>query len=388
MSLIKRVLAGVLWVILWLPNYIWQSGKSAFQTEKPSPQREKVDIIERSNWLASQILVEPYELLDRMPSVLGEHFGGEWAIYCCSHYSAALLNISRLYPEEKSRCLERLEHIIEIVLDPALREYDTRTWWEDALDSLPGDNSHMTYLSILSWIITNYKLAGGSDKYDQTLDDCCEALNRRMLKSEDLNLLSFPGTPIFLPDMLFCIAALHNYSLLFEGRYADTVDKWLYKAKTEWRDKKTGLLVSMLPGASHWRGRRQLRGSYTALNCYCLTLIDKEFARDQYERMRYYFRKNRPFVGIKEYLNREPRFRLDVDAGPIIYGLSPSGTEWALGSATFFKDWEFRRKLLNTFEIGGITVRGIKKRHYLLGSIVLVGESVALAMKTNHEFTN
>lgn len=209
-----------------------------------------------------------------------------------------------------------------------------------------------------------------------------------MLKSEDMNLLSFPRNPIFLPDMLFCIAALHNYSLLFEGCYADTVEKWLYKAKTEWRDKRTGLLASMLPGASHWKGRRQLRGSYTALNCYCLTIIDKEFARDQYDRMSLYFRKNRPFVGIKEYLNKNPKFHLDVDAGPIIYGLSPSGIAWALGSATFFPNQEFRSRLLKTIEIGGITVREFKKRHYLLGSIVLVGEAVALAMKTNYDFAN
>lgn len=41
-----------------------------------------------------------------------------------------------------------------------------------------------------------------------------------------------------------------------------------------------------------------------------------------------------------------------------------------------------------SFEIGRITVRECKKRHFLLGSIAFVGEAVALAMKTNYDFAN
>lgn len=166
MNLIKRILAGILWVILWLPNLLWQTVRYHIIGLRVSADREKRDILERANWLAEKILVPPEQLLSEMPSILGKHFGGEWAIYSCSHYAAALLNISRLYPEEKDVCLERMEHIINIVLDSAIREYDTMKWSEDALETLNGANSHMTYLSILSWIISNYKLAGGSDKYD------------------------------------------------------------------------------------------------------------------------------------------------------------------------------------------------------------------------------
>lgn len=381
--MINRILAGLCWVVLWLPNLVLQCCKSVFIKGNPNPQREKADVLERADWLAGRLLTDPERLIDRMPSFLGRHYRGEWALYACSHYSAALLNISRLYPEEMGTCLVRMERIIEIVLDPSLRWYDTSQWHEDALESLSGDKSHMTYLSILSWIITNYRLAGGDERFDGTLHACCEALNRRMLRSEDLNLLSFPGAPVYLPDMLFCIAALHNYSLLFSGRYARTVGRWLEKAKGEWLDPKTGLLASKLPGPRRHKRSYQLLGSYTALNCYCLTLIDRDFAQDQYDKMKEYFCKTRPFDGIREYLGWDPTFRFDVDAGPVAFGLSPSGTAWAIGPATFFKDREYRRRWLRTGEIAGVTVRGRRKRHYLLGSIVLVGEAVTLAMKTN-----
>ena len=209
--MIKRTLTVFCWVLLFLPNLIWQTARYSLFGIRVSAKKEKKDILERANWLAREILVSPERLLRKMPSILGKHFGGQWAIYSCAHYAAALLNISRLYPEEKALCLERMERIIDIVLNPDIREYDTKKWGEDALETLSGDKSHMTYLSILAWIITCYKMAGGTDRHDGTLLGCCEALDRRMRKSPDFNLKSFPHTPIFVPDMLICIVALHNF---------------------------------------------------------------------------------------------------------------------------------------------------------------------------------
>ena len=74
---------------------------------------------------------------------------------------------------------------------------------------------------------------------------------------------------------------------------------------------------------------------------------------------------------------------MDIDAGPIILNLSPSGTAFAIGSSSFFNDTEFRKSLLRTAEIVGHTVKWNDKRHYLLGDIALVGEAITLAMRTN-----
>ncbi len=78
-----------------------------------------------------------------------------------------------------------------------------------------------------------------------------------------------------------------------------------------------------------------------------------------------------------------PKFKWDNDAGPIFIGLSPSGTAFILGAATYLGDWEFRSKLLRTAEIAGQTKKRHNKRRYLLGEMVVVGEAVTLAMKTN-----
>ena len=79
---------------------------------------------------------------------------------------------------------------------------------------------------------------------------------------------------------------------------------------------------------------------------------------------------------------------MDADAGPVIMNLSPSGTAFAIGAATFFGDNDFRRGLLKTAEIAGHTVGWGDSRHYLLADLAIVGEAITLAMRTNHNTKN
>ena len=147
-------------------------------------------------------------------------------------------------------------------------------------------------------------------------------------------------------------------------------------------DTKTGLIQSFIwpemPEAS-----LPVKGSYSALNCYYSTLIDPNLAKDQYERLKQHFLKEWPITGIKEYADKSPLLAFDIDAGPIICGLSPTGTAFATGSATFFQDTTFRRAILKTAEQAGSTLKLSKKSHYLLADFLIVGEAIMLAMRTN-----
>ena len=380
----------------WLTNMMTNLAMKNKATVPALPDRaawaeEKDDILGRAAWLCSKVIVEPQQLLDAMPAAFGPHYGNEWAIYSCSHLMAALANIARIYPETRDENLQLMECIIPIVLSPEMRRYDTTSWHEDALASLDGDKHHMTYLSILAWVIGTFRLTGGHDGYDHLFHVCCEALYRRMRQTPGLNLQSFPRTPIFIPDMMFTIVALHYHARLFgTEHYAAIVAEWLQRARTEWIHRPTRLLKAMLRGESHRSYVTPVRGSYTGLNCYCLSLIDHDFALEQHDLMKRVMVMTvdegmaRGIVGVREYLNRAPRLAMDPDAGPIAFGLSPSGTAWALGSATYFEDWELRHQLLHTAEVAGCTVKEKEGMlHYRLGEMAIVGEAVALAARTN-----
>lgn len=371
-TLFITILSLILVKVVWVVWSCW--GNGTFEEERD-------DIIERKNYLVDKIVVDPLQLLNEMPHGIGLQFQGEWALYSCSMLTSALANIAELYPETREKAVSTIDSLIRIVKSPTLSLYDFLRWGEEPLESLDGDKSHVSYLSHLAWMIGNYRRLSGDDKYDNLHDSLCATMNCRILHSPILNLPTYPDEPIYVPDMMVAIVALSDYNRLNDGKYASTVKRWLEKAKNEWCDVETGLLASFLDENGKPIG--EVKGSYSALNCYYLTLLDDEYAGEQYDRLKKYFRQNFPVSGIKEYHDRSCLFGNDIDAGPIILNLSPSGTAFAIGSATYMGDDDFRRQLLKTAEIAGHTVKWNGRRHYLLANIALVGEAITLAMRTN-----
>ena len=364
----------VLIKVVWVAWGCWSIGKH---------EKEKNDILQRKNWLVDKIVVEPRQLLKEMPGGLGLQFQGEWALYSCSMFSKAFSNISILYPETKQESINTIDSLIQIVKSPELRLYDKMRWGEDPLDSIAGDKSHISYLSHLAWMIGNYRKIGGGDNYNALHDSLCKAMNRRILESECMNLPTYPGEDIYIPDMLVAIVALTDYAQLNNGKYQNTVNRWIQRAKSEWIDSETGLLRSFLPLDGNTSVLSPIKGSYSTLNTYYLTQIDSEFAKEQYSHLKEAFLKDSWLTGFKEYPDGCGFLGMDVDAGPIIFGLSPSGTAFGIGCATYFNDTDLRKHLLKTAEIAGHTVSWNGKRRYLLANIALVGETITLAMRTN-----
>ncbi len=348
-------------------------------------EQEKNELIRRANWLCKEVIVnDPEELIDKMPKSIGRQFQGQWAIYACSMTACALCNLIRLYPELQDKYLGEVTKLIELTNTPTIRYYDTVWWREDAMESLDRDTSHMTYISILSWMIGNYCLAGGDSRYNTLHKRLCDTLNRRMLASHDLNLPSFPNGVIFLPDMMFSGLALKDYDSIHGVTYQSTISKWIDILKTRYIEPKTELLASTI-FRNLSLGR--VSGAYSGLNTTGLSLIDKQFGAEQMRKLKekliITFGKN---VAVKEYLTKAPMFTFDIDAGPVVYGVSPSGTAFAIGAATYLGEWELREKLLNTAKLAGGNARFGKYQHYRLADIMLTGEAITLAMRTMVDF--
>jgi hypothetical protein len=183
--------------------------------------------------------------------------------------------------------------------------------------------------------------------------------------------------------MLVAIVALQKYSEMNNGRFRSTVKKWVKRAGSDWIDKETELLVSVIDERGKQYEDAPVKGSYSALNCYYLTFIDEAFAQQQYEQLKYVFWKEGLVAGLKEYSDRAPLLAMDIDAGPIMLGLSPSGTAFCAGGATFFNDSDVKKDILKTAEFTGHTIHLGDERHYLLANVALVGEAIMLAMRTH-----
>ena len=337
--------------------------ESKIKYENPfASSKERRELIRRANWLCKEVIVkDPEDLISKMPEIIGRQFQGQWAIYACSMTACALCNLIRLYPDLKDDYINKVIRLIDQTNTPVIRYYDTEWWGEDAMETLDEKASHMTYLSILAWMIGNYRLAGGDERYDVLHRRLCDTLNRRMLASHDLNLPSFPNGVIFLPDMMFAGLALKDYDSICGETYHDTLHKWLYNLRNRYIEHKTGLLASSI-FRNLTTGRAS--GAYSGLNTTGLALLDSEFGSEQMKNL-----KSRlvisfgKYAAIKEYLNKAPKLAFDIDAGPVVYGISPTGTAFAMGAATYLGDWELRQKLLNTAFLAGGDVKSRKFRH-------------------------
>ena len=369
--ILTLILAKVIWVI--------------YETSRQgSLVKEQTEIVRRANYLISKVATSPKQLMDAMPRQIPSQFQGEWAIYSCSMTCKALANIAALYPQTNYK--EQISKIINIAMANEIRGYDAERWDEDPFIGLDGNVSHLSYYSHLAWMIGEYKLVYNDHQFDTLYHSLCRAMYRRISDSPILNIPTYPFEQIYIPDMLVAIVALNIYSKIYNGRYQDLVQKWMDAAKREWMDKETGLLVSFMSNSGTISP--MIKGSYSALNCYYLSLIDTDFAKQQFQILKKYFKQTLPFIaGIKEYHTKKCLFGLDIDAGPIVFGLSPSGTGFAIGAATMCNDKKFRKQILRTAEIAGCTVSYNGKSHYLLANVVLVGEAIILAMRTNKRVT-
>ena len=365
--ILTLILAKVIWVI--------------YETSRQgSLVKEQTEIVRRANYLISKVATSPKQLMDAMPRQIPSQFQGEWAIYSCSMTCKALANIAALYPQTNYK--EQISKIINIAMANEIRGYDAERWDEDPFIGLDGNVSHLSYYSHLAWMIGEYKLVYNDHQFDTLYHSLCRAMYRRISDSPILNIPTYPFEQIYIPDMLVAIVALNIYSKVYNGRYQDLVQKWMDAAKREWMDQETGLLASLMSIGGTISP--MIKGSYSALNCYYLSLIDTDFAKQQFQILKKYFKQTLPFIaGIKEYHTKKCLFGLDIDAGPIVFGLSPSGTGFAIGTATMCNDSKFRKQLLRTAEIAGSTVSYNGKSHYLLANVVLVGEAIILAMRTN-----
>jgi hypothetical protein len=113
-----------------------------------------------------------------------------------------------------------------------------------------------------------------------------------------------------------------------------------------------------------------------------LPLIDEAFARDQYQRMSRLLLARSAFANfaaIREYPDGRTG-PTDLVSGPLIFGLSPTATGFAMGGAAFANDESTLRGLLRTAEMVGSSVSIGGRRRYLFAP--LPGDAVMLAART------
>lgn len=300
----------------------------------------------------------------------GPPFDGEWLLVEHSFSIAAATNLAFRHPDQAPLRRAEVKRWVASMLKDDVRAFDRSKWREDALTSLDGHHGHVGYLGHLAWALGASCLIGNGEH--ALAQPVARALRRRFDASPTALLETYPAET-YVPDNVVAIAGL---SLLDrcrgESTSRKTITRFLDVMRRERLDPKTGVLV-FAPGQPG-------RGSGAGWMAYFLTFIDEDFARAQSSALFREFGVELPFGGfaIREWPCDVDRGG-DVDSGPLVFGLSPSATGFALAGAAYFSNDERLQQLLVPAEVIGTSI-GLTQRRYLLAP--LVGDAIVLATRT------
>jgi hypothetical protein len=367
---------AILLIAIVCAKAIWIRGYSVSGRDLLSGAA-KTDLLSRREWLIKNVASEGFSAR-QMPSFLPPILQQEWAIGTLSMTTTALANLAFLYPETREESKGAIARMIARVLRADLASYERNSWGEDALSTLSGKNGHIGYLAHLNLMLGAHRAIGGDGRFDQMHRSISDALARRVLESPHHYLETFPGQ-VFIPDNAAMIASLSTAQFTLGVDYQRAISAWLAQTRRQVIDPATGLIRPWIDFDGNGVGTP--RGSYAAWTAFYLNWTDRELALEQYRLLRASFAVKLPFgmAALREY-RRGYSGRADVDSGPVVFGLSTSGTGFVIAGARLAGDSDYLQGLLMTAEVVGSTVGTGGGRHYLFSPAV--GDAILLAMRT------
>lgn len=334
------------------------------------------DILDRRNLLLYYLDNGGFKV-ENMPSFIGKQFKGEWALVTSSMTVAALTNIVFEYPDTREQSLLAIKKIIQLTINEQA-DFDEKKWSEHPLYSLENDNGHIGYLGHLNFMLGAYRLIGGDSKYDERHHEITKSLIRKLNKASFPYLETYPGE-IYTADNMVVYASISLYDKIYKTDHENLIEKWKKYTVNHLLDNSTRLIVTTIDYEG--KGNNKSRGSWAGWNSFYLPFIDTAFAREQYEKVKKNFITTSLFgmIGCKEYGDGVSSSG-DIDSGPVIFGISTSGTGFIIAGAKHYKDTVTYNGLLLTAEVVGSSVSWNNRRHYLFSPVV--GDAIVLAMKT------
>jgi hypothetical protein len=306
-------------------------------------------------------------------------FRNEWQFGTYQMGALGLLQVCRAHPEHRSAFLPAAERAIDEMLSERVRAFDAHAWEEDPLTSLEGSKGHAAYLGYLNLALGVHRTIQSGHRFAELNDRITDALVRRIGESPQGILETYPrqSYPIDNAAVLGSIL-LHERQTGIEHRTA--VARSLAGFRMNWRDPHSGLLYQAID-TNRGVPRDRARASGTALAAVFLGIGDQAVGRDLLAAIRGHCAGSLAGFGyVREYADGSIFETGDVDSGPVLLGISPSGTGFTLGAAHMFRDRELFLQLYRTAHLAGTPVTRGDRRMWVTGGPL--GNAILLAMLT------
>ncbi|MEZ4237531.1 MAG: hypothetical protein R3F59_15570 [Myxococcota bacterium] len=283
-----------------------------------------------------------------------DRFDGEWALVTCQMALIGLAQVADAHPERRSAYAGAAAGCVDYLLDPAARAFGTDAWGEDGLSAaaLASDHGH-AYLGWLGLgLRAGLRLVTGevAARARPVADAVADALARRMAALPVAAFETYPGET-YPPDLALVAAAVAE-----SHRHDAAVAAFAAKHRAAAVDPATGLLVQALDPRTG-APADAVRGSAppwpqppgpTPIARSPPTSPRRRAARCG---------RAWPAAGACARCSGAPG-RMDVDSGPVLFGLGVSASGFGLADARLLGDRDLHRSLFRSAHAAGVPVRG------------------------------
>jgi hypothetical protein len=227
--------------------------------------------------------------------------------------------------------------------------------------------------------ISAYREIAPLPRFTDLNDRVTAALARRIAASPTRIIETYPNQSYPIDNMA-AVASIAAYDRATGADHSALLRPWVDNCRSRYVDRVSGLLFQCVE-----RDTGKLldapRASGTALGAYFMSFADMAFSRDLYNAVVKSCGTGIAGFGlVKEYPPNVKAGGGDIDSGPVVLGISFSGTGFAIAGARVHGDYAFFKALYRTSYIVGAPLARGDVQTYVCGGPL--GNAIMLAMLT------
>jgi len=282
----------------------------------------------------------------------------EWDFMGRSFLAWSLANMALRQPTSKTAYLETMDRVIDETLRLEKKEgiYFFLMPYAKAQRFVMKPERSLFLDGEIAMMLASRRLAEEKPEYKPLLRERVDIIVDRLQRSPNHVLESYPDE-CWMFDHAVALAAIRMADRLDGTDHSALSREWIAMAKRKLVHRQSGLLVS-----SFTTGCQPLdgpEGSTIWMVAHCLQLVDKDFARDQYDRARKELGRTTLGFGYAREWPASWTGPADIDSGPIIpvFQISAGSSGMALVAASAFGDEQYLSSLVATLDFAAFPSR-------------------------------
>lgn len=359
--------------LIWLPllHFFFRPKLDNYYSENGIPPRtERIAAYQLGLWADPEKRAEEIE---RMRTS-----NAEWDFMGRTFLVLALAEMAVREPERKAEYLEVIDRIIAET-ERLEKEHGTLYFLMDYARAGEFANPEGRSLFVdgeIALMMGSRRMVEDDERLAESFAGRIGAIERHMNSGPMLSGESYPNE-----CWVFCnaaaLAALRMSDVLDGTDHGEFFDRWIALAREKFLHRESRMLVSYYT----WGEGNAIdgpEGSSIFMAAHCLSVVEEEFARDQYERARRDLHQSILGFGVAREWPDTWEGARDVDSGSVVplIEASPGASGLAILGAASFQDEETLRELLTSLQFAAFPMK--KNGQLRFAASNQVGDAVLL----------